>query len=797
MNINQSPPRRDAAVAGQNHRLEPSHSGVPREKSLPHRPRHAKGEAPQMRGRGQAGWIVCLSTFPPRQCGIATFTADLTNAIDQVFGSIIESKIVALNLTEISHLPYSDKVIFLISQPCEEDYVNAADKINHLERVRLVNIQHEFGIFGGEYGSHLLLFLEKIQKPVVTTFHTVLPAPDEKMRQVVQNIMKYSKGIIVMTHNAKEILKNDYGLEPNRIQVIPHGIHPAPYRTSQHAKSMLGFSGKLILSTFGLLNSSKGIEYIIEALPLVVKKFPNTRFLIAGITHPVVLEQEGENYRNFLIKKVYELGLNDYVLFYNTYFDINKLLRFLESTDVYLSPSLNPKQTVSGTLSYALGSGRPVISTAFAQAQEDITDEVGILIDFKNPPAFTEAIIKLLSNDQLRLQLGKNAYFRTRHMIWENVALAYLKYFSQFVPELTREQRKLPPMKLTHLAKLTDNFGIIQFAKLTEPDISSGYTLDDNARALIVAALHYKKFGTAFSLKLTSTYLNFLYLVARPDGYFNNHVNSNQTLDEQKNIQEGSEDPSARALYALARVSTIKEIPKHLRKKAHSLFEQSLQKNIVFSSPRAIAFYIKALNCLLSKWKEPRTLAALKHCCEQLMTLYEKSCSLDWEWFEHYLTYSNAILPEALALGYKIINEKKYLEVAEKTLNFLIKHTFLAAPRRGGVKGGDKNNIYIPIGQSGWFSKGGTRQYFDQQPEDVTATVEALNTMFQITNKKYYQELAHQAFNWFLGDNILGQVVYDRTTGGCYDGVGKKFINLNQGAESTIAYLLARLSFEE
>ena len=749
MSINQSPPRRDSAVAGQN-----------------------------------KSWIVSLATFPPRQCGIATFTADLTNAIDQMFGPSVKSKIAAMNLTELSHFPYPDKVILQISQPREEDYVNAANKLNQLKEVKLVSIQHEFGIFGGKYGSHLLLFMKKLQKPIVTTFHAVLPTPDEKMRNIVQSIMKYSKGIIVMTHSSKEILKNDYGLDPDRIQVIPHGIHHVPYRISERAKSALGFSGKLILSTFGFLSPGKGVEYVIEALPKVVEKFPNVRFLIAGVTHPVVLEQEGETYRNFLTKKVHQLGLSNYVSFYNTYFDINKLLQFLEATDVYLSTSLNPNQAVSGTLSYALGSGRSVISTAFAQAKQDITEEVGILIDFKNPQAFTDAIIKLISDNELCLQMGKNAYFRTRHMTWENVAHSYMKYFSQFAPELTLGQRKLPPIKLEHLVKLTDNFGIIEFAKLIEPDFSSGYTLDDNARALIAAALHYKKFRTKSALKLVSIYLNFLYRVAKPDGFFDNYINSNRVIDEQRNIQENLEDPSARALYALALVSIIKQIPKRFRKQAHSLFEKSFQKNITFSSPRAIAFYIKALHCLLSKWKEPKTLAVLRSCCEQLIILYEKSHSSDWEWFEHYLTYSNAILPEALILGYKITGEKRYLEVSEKTLDFLIKHTF-------------KDSMYVPIGQSGWFPKEGTRQYFDQQPEDTTATVEALNVMFQVTNRKHYKELANIAFNWFLGDNILGQVVYDRTTGGCYDGIGEKFINLNQGAESTISYLFARLSFEE
>jgi glycosyltransferase involved in cell wall biosynthesis len=731
----------------------------------------------------QQKWIVYLSTFPPRQCGIATFTADLANTVDQMFGPQVESKIVAMNINDISYLPYSDKVVLQISQPNEKDYVDAALKLNQLEKVELINIQHEFGIFGGEYGSNLILFLEKIRKPVVVTFHTVLPTPTEKLRSVVQDIAKYSKGITVMTHYSKEILERDYGLNPSQIQVIPHGIHNVPYKTSEYAKSVLGFSNKLVLSTFGLLSSTKGIEYVIEALPPVVKKFPNIQFIVAGVTHPVVLQKEGEKYRNFLIQKVYELGLSKYVLFFNTYFDTNKLLRILEATDLYLSPSLDPNQAVSGTLSYALGSGRPVVSTAFAQAKEDITNEVGMLVDFKKPQAFTDAIIKLLSDEPQRIKMGKNAYFRTRHMTWENVALSYLKYFSKFVPELGLEQRKLPPVKLTHLVKLTDNFGIIQFAKLTVPDISSGYTLDDNARALVAATLHYKKNKTPFLLKLVSIYLNFIIHVARTDGYFDNYVDEFRIIDEQRNREESSEDASARALYSLAQVAISKEIPKRFRRKAHSAFENSFRKNVVFSAPRAMAFYIKGLYLLLSKWKEPKTLGMLISQCEKLVDLYNKNHSPDWEWFEPILTYSNAILPEALLLGYKITGEKKYLEIAKTTFNFLIKYGF-------------KDDKYIPVGQSGWFPKEGERQYFDQQPEDVAATVEALNTMFQVTNDGYYKELSYKAFNWFLGNNILGQVVYDWATGGCYDGVGEKSINLNQGAESTISYLLARFSFE-
>jgi glycosyltransferase involved in cell wall biosynthesis len=735
--------------------------------------------------------IVFLATFPPRQCGIATFTADLARAVDQAFGPSMESKIVAINPTEVSQFTYSDKVIFQIRQPREEDYIQAAEKLNALTDIRLVNIQHEFGIFGGEYGSHVLLFLEKIKKPVIVTLHTVLPAPVEKMRTVIRDMMKYAAGMIVMTRSSKEILVKEYGIASGRITVIPHGIHHVPYATSKRAKTALGFSDRVILSTFGLLNPGKGIEYVIDALPAVVQQFPQVRFHVAGVTHPVVLEQEGEAYRNSLIKKVYDLDLNDHVSFYNTYLGLSDLLKFLEATDIYLSTSLDPNQTVSGTLSYALGGGRPVISTAFAQAKQDITREVGMLVDFKNPHAFSDAIINLLKNDELRLKMGKCAYFRTRHMTWENVALSYLKYFSVCVPEELIKQRRHPSVKLSHLARLTDDFGIIQFAQLTEPDISSGYTIDDNARALIVAALHYKKFHAPSSLKLIAVYLRFLHRVARSDGHFDNYVGQDRTIDIQRNIRENSEDPTARTLYALAVASTTAEIPQEMRDQAYALFMGSFKKNIVFSSPRPFAFFIKALYHLLFHRADVLTavdgeklLAALRHSCDWLIALYDKNHSSDWEWFEHHLTYSNATLSEALILGYTITGEQRYFEVGEKTLNFLITHTF-------------KDGMYIPVGQSGWFPKGGTRQYFDQQPEDTTATIQALNAMFRVTHQERYSELAYHAFNWFLGDNLLGQVVYDRTTGGCYDGVGEKSINLNQGAESTISYLLARLSFTD
>src|SRR3989338_5253627 len=374
--------------------------------------------------------VAFLSTFPPRECGIATFTEDLSSAFRELFSPSVDARIVAMNLDEVSQPNYPRSVISRINQNNISDYSRVARELNSRPDIKLINIQHEFGIFGGRWGENLLAFMENIEMPIITTFHSVLPNPEI-------------------------------------------------------TKKILGLSDKTILSTFGLLNREKGIEYVIEALPDVIKKFPNILFLIIGATHPIVLKKEGERYRNFLEKKVYGLGLAGHVKFYNRYLELQELLGFLKATDIYVSPSLNPNQAVSGTMSYALGTGRPLVSTSFAQAKEDITPNVGVLVEFKKPEEYAKAILMLLENPQLRARMSQNAYFMTRNMTWPNVALAYMRVFSEAMPLFNHQERNLPRIKFSHLAKLTDQFGIIQFAKLTEPDPASGYTADDNARALI------------------------------------------------------------------------------------------------------------------------------------------------------------------------------------------------------------------------------------------------------------------------------------------------------------------------
>lgn len=741
--------------------------------------------------------IVYLSTFPPRECGIATFTSDLTDAVDNLLESVVESRIVAVNADDVSRYHYPKKVILQMDQSSQQDYIKTAEKINAMGDVKLVNIQHEFGIFGGNFGSYIISFLDTLKKPSVVAFHSVLPSPNSELRAVVCSIAEKATALVAMTNLSKDILMREYEIKEEKISMIPHGIHSVPYSSNTEPQTTLNFYKKVNLLTFGFLSKGKGIEYVIEALPKVVAEYPDFVYKVLGVTHPNVLKEEGESYRKFLIQKVRELKISSHVHFYNEYVSLDKLLRFLKDTDIYISTSLDPNQAVSGTLSYALGSGSPVISTPFAQARELITSETGILVNFKDPDSYAEAIIRFLEDPAWREQLGKNAYFRTRKMIWENVALEYSKLFSKYSGNIAEvsEYKKLPRVNLAHMFRMTDSFGMIQFAKLSLPDISSGYTIDDNARALIVACSYYDRFGRMLKmgylyrqkhelLKRIEIYLHFIEFVLDDGGTFHNYVTSDRSINFVLNKKENLDDANGRALWALSVTAAMGSLPENIRNKALSLLDKRIEKYSMPESPRAIAFFVKGLCALLKKTKKLKDKDLEKiliiH-CDRLVALYRDVSSEDWQWFEDYLTYSNGVLPEALLLAYERTKNSDYFDIGIKTLEFLIHHTFVS-------------NVYTPIGQDGWHHKTGKRRYFDQQPEDVSAMACALATAYSVTGKDSYRKLMHESFNWFLGDNSLKQVVYDRTTGGCYDGLGERNINLNQGAESTMSYLLARLA---
>ncbi len=723
-----------------------------------------------------------MATFPPTKCGIATFTEDLSNTFRSLFFQNFDFKIIAMKRE--GEPKTKDKRVFCsIKRDDLKSYKDCAKRINLEKNIALVNVQHEFGIFGGEFGSHLLSFLELLKKPAVVTFHSVVPKPPQEMLTVTKRIAQTVKKIIVMTDDSKKILERDYQITSQKIVVIPHGIHSFPYENSVRGKNKLKLTDKKILLTFGFLSPNKGIEYVLESLPPIVKKVHNILYLVVGETHPVLKKNEGEKYRNFLKQKVSELKLSKHVKFVDGFQSVTNLLLYLKSCDIYISTSLDKNQAVSGTFSYALGTGRPVVSTDFAGARSTLSKENGILVSIKNPAEYSAAILKLLKSPRKRELISQKAYFETRKMTWQNVALAYLRIFSRYLKNLP-EAEALPPVSISHILKLTTDFGIIQFAKLSEPDKESGYTVDDNARALISLSLYYSKTGDKSVLRYLKIYLEFLDFTLGKKGYFLNYVDKNRKFITKRNRKESPEDPTSRAIYALARVFAEKKLPLGIRKKAKLIFSKSLEKNPSFEYPRSIAFLIKALCYFLTAEKNNTYQERLESEGDRLISKFNESRSPGWHWPESFLAYSNGTIPEALLLTYKITRKKKYKKTGLLCSNFLIKNSFAS-------------DRFSPVGQDGWFHRGGEKKNFDQQPEEVGAMIELTKILYDITDKKIYLRKMKTAFHWFLGENHLGQFIYDCGTGGCYDGLKEKEVNLNQGAESTVSYLISRLIMEE
>ncbi|MFA5228415.1 MAG: glycosyltransferase [Candidatus Paceibacterota bacterium] len=684
--------------------------------------------------------LIIISTFVPRECGIATFSRDLFNSINVLKG------VVAMSDKKYN---YGKEVVGEIREDRENDYIKMAQKLNENDGIRLIHIQHEFGIFGGEYGEYILNFLNEIKKPVVVTFHTVLSQPEEKRKEVVQKIAKKVKAIIVMNLESKDILEREYEIPKNTILYIPHGVPNVPFSDGEKEKKELKLEKNIILSTYGLISEGKGIEYFIQSLKDVIKIFPNVKYLILGKTHPVVKKRDGEKYRNFLKEEVNRLGLKKNVVFYNKYLNTKDIAYFLNATDVYLSPMLDPKQSASGTISFALGCGRPVISTSTSYAKNIIKENKGILVGFRDPKIISDAIIKMLNDLKMTKQMGLNAYTESRFMTWDNVALSHIEVYKKYV-EIKIDY---PKIKLDHLKRLTDDYGIVQFANNTLPNMNYGYSMDDNARALIVAVNEKED-------KLADIYLNFIKKNQKEDGSFYNYINKDRIIENK----EIAEDVQGRVLWALGKTL-----------KGREFFNKALPYIKKIQSPRAKAF---ALLGLKSEQK------LMKELADNLVELFLKGNKKKWKWFEDCLTYSSSRIPESLFFAYSNLGEKKYLEVAQKSTDFLISKTF-------------SKDKYIPIGQDGWFLKDKRRALFDQQPEDPASIVELLVYAYEVTKKEEYREKAIIAFEWFLGKNHLKQVVYDDSTGGCYDGLGRYSLNINQGAESTVCYLMARQAIKK
>lgn len=619
--------------------------------------------------------------------------------------------------------------------------------------------------------------MQRCKKPILVTLHTVLPTPTVEMQNVTSQIIDLAATIIVLTGKSKELVETIYPSAIGKVFIIPHGIHPVPFSSSKEAKTKLEIKKHTILSTFGLLSRGKGIEYVIRALPKVIKKFPSILYLVLGQTHPVVVRNEGEKYRIKLLRLITKLGLDKHVKFYDQYLSLPELFEFLQATDVYISTSTNPNQAVSGTLSYAMGAGRAVISTQFAQAKEIVTPTTGRLVPIKDSDALSEAIIDLLGDPDRLLHMHKNAYEATRTMLWSNVAKKYISLLGRTI---------IPDMNISHLRTMTDEFGLFQFASLTLPNRNFGYTLDDNARAAIVCSWLTRQTYTEELENLISIYISYIGACQMPNGSFINYIGHKEKIPTEQNTNEDLEDAEARALWALSELMINPLLPTEISNKAEKMFLKKYKTMSKFTHLRAQAFAIKAFALLVPHL--PADTESLQRditsYADNLMGALQKIVYKPWHWFENHLSYNNGILSEGLILAGTSINNNKYVDMGISTLQFLITNTFV-------------NDVYVPIGQSEWYKNRAKRSMFDQQPEDPASMISALACAYKNTQNEEYKRLADICFNWFLGRNNLNRPLYDKETGGCYDGLRPDSVNQNQGAESLVSYLMSNLLMRE
>ncbi len=723
--------------------------------------------------------ILVISSYPPRECGIATYSYDLINALNDQFVYSFSIKVCALENENENH-NYQDEVKYVLNTCNSNSYTILANKINNDDNIKIVLLQHEFGFFC-DNSNDFNTFITTLTKPLVVVFHTVLPNPNSDLKQDVTHLLNNSSGVIVMTNNAAEILKNNYDVpEQNEIVIIPHGTHLVPHLSKSKLREKYRLGNRKILSTFGLLSSGKNIETTLDALPAIINTSPEVLFLIIGKTHPTVVKKEGEKYRYYLQDKINALGLQKHVKFINKYLPLDELLEYLQLTDVYLFTSNDPNQAVSGTFSYALSCGCPVISTPIPHAKEVLSYASGIIIDFGNSQQLSEAVNKLLFDVKLRLNIISNGLHKITCTAWQNSAVAHAK----FLQHISRNQIELhyrnPEINLDHIKKMTTYFGMLQFSNINHPDINSGYTIDDNARAMIAMCQHYKMTRDNNDLLYIKIYLNFIAYCERYQDQFVNYVDYKNKFTEQNNTVN-LEDSTGRALWAMGYLISLSAIlPSELTLKATQIFERAIQNLNNSHSPRAMAFAIKGIYYYNRTIKNESTIAISEMLANRLVQMYRHESSETWKWFESYLTYANSVLPEALLCAYTMTDNEVYKSIAKESFDFLIEKTFTTT----AIK---------VISNRTWQMKGEENKDYGEQPIDVSYTIIALRKFHDIFKDKKYLAKMEIAFNWFLGNNHLQQIVYNPCTGGCFDGIEENNVNLNQGAESTVSYLMARM----
>jgi glycosyltransferase involved in cell wall biosynthesis len=743
--------------------------------------------------------IAVIGNYLPRQCGIATFTTDLCSAIAAEYGT---ARLLALPVNDIEEgYDYPARVRWSLDQNEVKSYEEAARFLN-FNNIDMVCLQHEYGIFGGPAGSHILHLLHGLKMPVVTTLHTVLREPDPNQLMVMEQIAELSDRLIVMSQLSSQFLQEIFKVPGSKIDMVPHGVPDLPFLDPNFYKDRFGVEGKAVLLTFGLLSPNKGIENVIEAMPQILAKHKNVVYIVAGATHPHILRREGDKYRAHLQALAKEMGVESRVIFHNRFVSPEEMVEFIGAADIYITPYRHEAQVVSGTLAYALGAGKAIISTPYWHAIELLDDRRGALVPFQNPGAIAQKTIELLDTPAVRHSMRKRGYLFAREMIWKRVAQGYMESFSrvrsdrlqtphvQFSARATpKSLNLLPVLKLNHLHRLTDDIGMFQHSIFTIPNYGEGYTTDDNARSLIFTASFArtmsdrlgdrKSTASASSLEASSRYLSFLEHAFNPaNGRFKNFL----SFDRRWNETQGSEDCHGRALWALGTVLG-RSLDEGLRSAAGRLFEFSLPAILEFRSPRAWAYALIGIQEYLNSYPGDRDAQKIRSVLSRrLLEMYEAVRTPDWQWFEDVLAYGNARLSQAMLLVGAACSDDRMVSVGLEALDWLLTQQRC-----------ETNGHFVPIGSQGFYRRGGEKARFDQQPIEAAGAVSACLQAYRVTGDTRWRDEAWSAFNWFLGNNDLQLPLYDPITGGCRDGLHPDRANENQGAESTLSFLMALL----
>ncbi len=731
--------------------------------------------------------IAFIGNYVPRQCGIATFTRDLVesmveNKIKQTVKT--EGFVVAMN-DESRTYDYPEIVTHTIRQDYQRDYLEAVQYIN-LSGAGICILQHEFGIFGGDEGVYILSLVQRLEIPLMATFHTVLKNPSYNQKIILQEISRKAEKVVVMSNLAVDFLKNIYKIPAEKISLIEHGVPDFSYMDRETCKKKLHLENKKSLLTFGLFSRDKGIDTVIKALPPVVEKHPETLYIILGKTHPAVVRTFGEEYRNYLQRLVGKYNLRRNVYFYDRYVSNKELFSYLSSIDLYITPYLNKAQITSGALSYAIGAGTAVVSTPYWHARELLAEGRGRMFDFDDANSLTDILIDLFDNPSKLEQMRKKAFSFGSKTLWPEIGARYLEHVVNFIKSEVKVPVKkesiinislLPRFRLEHIIRLTDNTGILQHAKYGVPNFNHGYTLDDNARALLMAVMAFRQTKSREALELIPVYLSFINYMQNKDGTFKNILTYSRQFKEKK----GSDDSFGRTVWALGYLmrfpprDTYHQLASSMFKKAFPHFEK-------IESIRGIAYTIIGICHYLHRSPNDDGMKkVLRQITDKLLRQYEDEKDENWHWFEPKMTYANGILPLALFHTADILKDKKYLEVAMESMNFLertvLKHGYLSL-----------------VGNDEWYEKGGTPSQYAQQPIDAMVMVQLAYQAYIFTKNEVYLHMMSTSFMWFLGENDLSVPVYDFETAGCFDGLEQHGLNQNQGAESTLAYLISHLT---